>query len=50
MDAMYQFGKSTIYVVAPQITEEERKKRLNEIKQVILHIVRELSDKEEPSN
>lgn len=32
---VYQIGGTTIYVVAPQITDEERKERLEEIKRQI---------------
>ncbi|PTX53960.1 hypothetical protein C8P63_12416 [Melghirimyces profundicolus] len=33
--ATYRFGGTTIYVVAPNISEEERKKRLEEIQRII---------------
>jgi ribosome recycling factor len=32
---VYQIGGTTIYIVAPQITEEERMERLKEIKHQI---------------
>ena len=33
-DATYQFGNTTVHVVAPKITEEENQRRLNEIQRV----------------
>lgn len=32
---VYQIGETTIYIVAPQITDEERLERLEEIKRQI---------------
>ncbi|MDQ0416734.1 ribosome recycling factor [Croceifilum oryzae] len=37
-DATYNFGNTTINVFAPKITEEERQKRLEEIKQLIMKL------------
>lgn len=33
-DATYQFGNTTVHVVAPKITEEENQRRLDEIQRV----------------
>ncbi|MFD1425469.1 hypothetical protein [Kroppenstedtia sanguinis] len=41
-DATYQIGGSTIHVIAPQITEEERQRRLDEVQRVIWTIWNEL--------
>ncbi|WP_169713555.1 hypothetical protein [Paludifilum halophilum] len=41
-DATFKIGNTTIFVVAPKITEEERQARLEEVKQVIWIIWREL--------
>lgn len=41
-DATYQTGGTTVHVVAPRITEEERQDRLNEVQQVIWTIWNEL--------
>lgn len=37
-DATYHIGNTTIHIVAPKITEEERQKRLEEIKQLIIQL------------
>ncbi|SMO63805.1 hypothetical protein [Melghirimyces algeriensis] len=34
-DATYQIGNTTIHIVAPDLTEEERQRRLEEVKKVI---------------
>lgn len=44
-DATYQTGGTTVHVVAPRITEEERQDRLNEVQQVIWTIWNELERK-----
>lgn len=41
-DAMYQYGGTTVYVVAPKLTDEERERRLEEIKRIILHLWQEI--------
>lgn len=41
-DATYKIGGTTIYVVAPQITEDEREKRLEDVKSIIRRIWIEL--------
>ena len=33
-DATYQFGNTTVHIVAPKITEEENQRRLDEIQRV----------------
>ncbi|GGA37374.1 hypothetical protein GCM10007416_07850 [Kroppenstedtia guangzhouensis] len=40
--ATYQIGETTVHIVAPDITEEEREKRLEEIKRIIRRIWMEL--------
>ncbi|PRZ17214.1 hypothetical protein CLV36_101315 [Laceyella sediminis] len=35
----YQLGKSVIHIVPPQITEEERQRRLSEVKKVIISLL-----------
>lgn len=35
VDATYQIGKTTIHIVAPKISTEEKNMRLEEIKQLI---------------
>ncbi|EGK12470.1 hypothetical protein HMPREF9374_1537 [Desmospora sp. 8437] len=41
-DATYQIGGTTIHVVAPNITDEERRRRLEGIKRIIRRIWIEL--------
>ncbi|PTM59588.1 hypothetical protein [Desmospora activa] len=44
-DATYQMGGTTIHIVAPRITEEERQRRLNEVQRVIRLIWIEIHQK-----
>ncbi|TCP65796.1 hypothetical protein [Baia soyae] len=37
-DVTYQIGKTTIHVVPPKITEEERNIRIEELKKLILSL------------
>ncbi|SDZ00126.1 hypothetical protein SAMN05444416_11185 [Thermoactinomyces sp. DSM 45892] len=37
-DATYKIGNTTIHVVAPKITEEEKQRRLEEIKCTIISL------------
>ena len=41
-DAMYKIGGTTVYIVAPKLTDEERERRLEEIKQIIIRLWQEI--------
>ncbi|RAL25699.1 hypothetical protein [Thermoflavimicrobium daqui] len=43
-DKTYQIGGSTVHIVAPKISEEERQRRLKEIARVVMMLLETLND------